>query len=81
MACVMRPMTVARLCAPVALGLFTVAAARVARAAAAEVALSETGSTLIYPVFRICAAEYPKTHPGVTVTAAATDSGAGYLQV
>ena len=40
----------------------------------------KAGSTLIYPVFRIWAAEYPKTHPGVTVTAAATGSGAGVEQ-
>lgn len=70
----------ARLCAPVALGLLTVAAAPVARAPAAQVTLAETGSTLIYPVFRIWAADYPKTHPGVTVTAAATGSGAGIEQ-
>src|SRR6478735_3228467 len=53
----------ARLCAPVALGLLTVAAAPVAGAPAAQVTLAETGSTLIYPVFRIWAADYPKTHP------------------
>ncbi len=77
MACLSRPTLAARLCAPVALGLLTVAAAPVARASAAPVTLAETGSTLIYPVFRIWAAEYPKTHPGVTVTTAATGSGAG----
>ena len=76
----MRPVTVAGLCAPVALGLFTLAATPIARVSAAEVALAETGSTLAYPVFRIWAAEYPKTHPGVTVSAAATDSGAGVEQ-
>ena len=48
--------------------------------APAQVTLAETGSTLIYPVFQIWAAEYPKTHPGVTVTAAATGSGAGVEQ-
>jgi phosphate transport system substrate-binding protein len=70
----------ARVCAPVALGLLAVTAAPTARARAAEVTLAETGSTLIYPVFRVWAADYPKTHPGVTVTAAATDSGAGVEQ-
>jgi phosphate transport system substrate-binding protein len=70
----------ARLCAPVALGLLAVTAAPTARARAAQVTLAETGSTLIYPVFRVWAADYPKTHPGVTVTAAATDSGAGVEQ-
>jgi phosphate transport system substrate-binding protein len=80
MACLLSPMIVARLCAPVALGLFTVAAAPIARGSAAEVTLAETGSTLIYPVFRIWAADYPKTHTGVTISAAATDSGAGVEQ-
>jgi phosphate transport system substrate-binding protein len=75
-----KSMIVARLCGPVALGLLAVAATPIAPAPAAEVALSETGSTLAYPVFRIWAAEYPKTHPGVTVSAAATDSGAGVEQ-
>ena len=70
----------ARLCAPVALGLLAVTAAPTARAYAAQVSIAETGSTLIYPVFRVWAADYPKTHPGVTVTAAATDSGAGVEQ-
>jgi phosphate transport system substrate-binding protein len=70
----------ARLCASVALSLLTVAAAPTGRALAAQVTLTETGSTLIYPVFRVWAADYPKTHPGVTVTAAATNSGAGVEQ-
>jgi phosphate transport system substrate-binding protein len=80
MACLMRPMTIARVCAPVALGLLAVAAAPIACVSAAQVTLAETGSTLIYPVFRIWAAEYSKTHPGVTVTTAATGSGAGVEQ-
>jgi phosphate transport system substrate-binding protein len=67
---------VARLCSLAALGLL----AALAPAPAAEVTLAETGSTLVYPVFTIWAAEYSKTHPGVTVTAAATDSGAGVAQ-
>jgi phosphate transport system substrate-binding protein len=71
---------VARLCAPIVLGLLTAAAGPIAPAPAADVTLAETGSTLIYPVFRIWAAEYPKTHTGVTVSAAATDSGAGVDQ-
>ncbi len=52
MACLLRPMIVARLCAPVALGLLTVVEAPIARVSAGEVTLAETGSTLIYPVFR-----------------------------
>src|SRR6202522_3127506 len=70
----------ARLSASVALSLLTVAAAPTARALAAQVKLTETGSTMIYPVFRVWAADYPKTHRGVTVTAAATNSGAGVEQ-
>ena len=71
----------ARLCAPVALSLLTVTvSARPLALVAAQVKLTETGSTLIYPVFRVWAADYPKTHPGVTVTAAATNSGAGVEQ-
>jgi phosphate transport system substrate-binding protein len=75
-----RPMIVARLCAPVALGLLAVAATPNTRALAAQVTLAETGSTLIYPVFQVWAAEYPKSHPGVAITAAATGSGAGIEQ-
>jgi phosphate transport system substrate-binding protein len=71
---------VARLCASVALGFLGAVAAPSPWAYAAQVTLAETGSTLIYPVFRIWAADYPKTHPGVTVTAAATNSGAGVEQ-
>jgi phosphate transport system substrate-binding protein len=70
----------ARLYAPVALGLITIAAAPNAQALAAQVTLAETGSTLIYPVFQVWAADYPKSHPGVAVTAAATGSGAGVEQ-
>ena len=70
----------ARLCAPVALGLLAVALQRRRCAFAAQVTLAETGSTLVYPVFRVWAAEYPKTHPGVAITAAATGSGAGVDQ-
>jgi phosphate transport system substrate-binding protein len=70
----------ANLYAPVALGLITIAAAPNAQALAAQVTLAETGSTLIYPVFQVWAADYPKSHPGVAVTAAATGSGAGVEQ-
>jgi phosphate transport system substrate-binding protein len=70
----------ARLFAPVAFGFLAVVAAPGPRASAAQVTLAETGSTLIYPVFRVWAAEYPKSHPGVAVTAAATGSGAGVEQ-
>ena len=69
-----------RFSASVALGFLGAVAAPSPWAYAAQVTLAETGSTLIYPVFRIWAADYPKTHPGVTVTAAATNSGAGVEQ-
>ncbi|RBP06234.1 phosphate ABC transporter substrate-binding protein (PhoT family) [Roseiarcus fermentans] len=44
---------------------------------AAELTLTETGSSLIYPLFKVWADEYAKTHPGVAVDANSTDSGAG----
>jgi phosphate transport system substrate-binding protein len=75
-----RPVIGARSCALIALGLLGTVAAPITPARAADVALAETGPTLIYPVFQIWAAEYSKTHPGVTVTATATDSGAGVAQ-
>ena len=44
---------------------------------AGDVTLTETGSTLLYPVFKVWAEEYVKTHPGVNVTTKASGSGAG----
>jgi phosphate transport system substrate-binding protein len=73
-------MIVVRLSAPLAIGLLGAVTAPMTLARAAEVTLAETGSTLAYPVFQTWASEYSKTHPGVTVTAAATDSGAGVAQ-
>ncbi len=73
-------MVVARLLAPVALGLVGAVAAQSPQAFAGQVTLVESGSTLIYPVFQIWAADYPKTHPGIAITAAATGSGAGVEQ-
>ncbi len=49
-------------------------------ASAADVALKETGSTLLYPLFQVWAAQYTTGHPGVTVSTAATGSGAGIDQ-
>src|SRR5580698_11526319 len=69
-----------RFSASVALGFLAVVAAPSPRAFAAQVTLAETGSTLVYPVFQIWAADYPKTHPGVALTTAATGSGAGVEQ-
>jgi phosphate transport system substrate-binding protein len=44
---------------------------------ASGVTVSETGSTLLYPLARTWAAAYHRQHPGVTVTTAGTGSGAG----
>jgi phosphate transport system substrate-binding protein len=49
-------------------------------AAAADITLSETGSTLLYPLFRMWIRDYPQVAPGVSLTAAATGSGAGEQQ-
>ena len=51
-----------------------------APARADDVALVETGSTLLYPLFNVWASEYAKTHAGVKITAAGTGSGAGIEQ-
>jgi phosphate transport system substrate-binding protein len=42
--------------------------------------LTETGSTLLYPLFNVWASEYAKTHPGLAIKTAATGSGAGVDQ-
>ncbi|MDA8344515.1 MAG: phosphate ABC transporter substrate-binding protein PstS [Thermaerobacter sp.] len=41
------------------------------------VALQETGSTLLYPLFNIWVPTYTKSHKGVTITTAGTGSGTG----
>jgi phosphate transport system substrate-binding protein len=48
---------------------------------AQETTLSETGSTLMYPVFTTWVAQYAKTHPGVHINLGATGSEAGIQQV
>jgi phosphate transport system substrate-binding protein len=45
--------------------------------ASTPVTLSETGSTLLYPLFGAWASAYHQRYPGVTVTTAATGSGTG----
>ena len=45
--------------------------------AASNVTLSETGSTLLYPLFQLWIPDYAHIAPNVTVTTAATGSGAG----
>jgi phosphate transport system substrate-binding protein len=44
---------------------------------ASDVTVTETGSTLLYPLARTWAAAYHQQNPGVTVTTAGTGSGAG----
>jgi phosphate transport system substrate-binding protein len=56
------------------LGLFALAAVP---AVAGNVTLGETGSTLAYPLFKLWIADYATVAPHVTLTAAATGSGAG----
>jgi phosphate transport system substrate-binding protein len=51
-----------------------------APAQADDVTLTETGSTLLYPLFKVWVSEYAKTHPGVHITTSATGSGAGIEQ-
>jgi phosphate transport system substrate-binding protein len=46
-------------------------------ARAASIALHETGSTLIYPLFGLWIPDYTAQKPGVTITAGATGSGDG----
>jgi phosphate transport system substrate-binding protein len=58
----------------VSLGLFALAAAP---ALAANITLSETGSTLVYPLFKLWIPDYTGVAPNVTLTAAGTGSGAG----
>ena len=50
-------------------------------ASAAGTTLRETGSTLLYPLFELWIRDYPGVARGVTLTAAATGSGAGEQQV
>lgn len=59
---------------------FTTLALPVAPARADDLALVETGSTLLFPLFKVWVAEYTKTHPGIRITTNATGSGAGIEQ-
>ena len=44
------------------------------------VSLSETGSTLLYPLFNLWVPAYKALHPNITVTTAGTGSGTGISQ-
>lgn len=43
----------------------------------AKVAISETGSTLLYPLFQLWAPAYHKHYPNITITPQGTGSGTG----
>jgi phosphate transport system substrate-binding protein len=60
------------LMAMLSISLFVAACVR-----AAGVTLSETGSTLLYPLFEMWVSDYAHIAPDVTLTAAATGSGMG----
>lgn len=47
---------------------------------AADITLTETGSTLLQPLFELWVAEYARNHPGVTITIGSTGSEAGIRQ-
>jgi phosphate transport system substrate-binding protein len=51
-----------------------------AAARADDMTLTETGSTLLYPLFGVWVSEYTKTHPGVKITTGNTGSGVGIEQ-
>jgi phosphate transport system substrate-binding protein len=72
-----RPARVSRLTVALAFGLIALSTAA---ARAEDVALVETGSTLLYPLFNTWVSEYAKTHPGVKIITASTGSGAGIEQ-
>ncbi len=63
--------------AVLALGLLTLPTGA---ARAGEINLTETGSSLLYPLFNVWVAEYTKTHPGIHITIGSTGSGAGIEQ-
>jgi phosphate transport system substrate-binding protein len=48
--------------------------------ASASQALSETGSTLLYPLFNLWVPDYTKTYPQIKMTTAGTGSGTGISQ-
>jgi phosphate transport system substrate-binding protein len=50
------------------------------RAAAADVTLLETGSSLLYPLFNLWVPKYTAMHPGLRITTQSTGSGTGIAQ-
>ena len=57
--------------------LFCLAGAIPVQSQAADVTLTESGSTLLYPLFKIWVENYTSTHPGVTITMDPSGSEAG----
>jgi phosphate transport system substrate-binding protein len=57
--------------------VLSLTAVTTARVQAGDVALVETGSTLLYPLLDIWVANYTKTHPGISIKTNATGSEAG----
>jgi phosphate transport system substrate-binding protein len=62
-------------------GGVAIAALASAPAFAQDTTLTETGSTLLYPLFTTWVAQYVKTHPDVHIDIGATGSEAGIQQV
>ncbi|MGA7521392.1 MAG: phosphate ABC transporter substrate-binding protein PstS [Acidobacteriaceae bacterium] len=61
-------------------GCLVALAAIFATAQSAPITLSESGSTLIYPMFQTWVAAHAKTDPNLHITTASTGSGAGISQ-
>ena len=57
--------------------VFSLAGAIPVQSQAADVTLTESGSTLLYPLFKIWVENYTSTHPGVTITTDPSGSETG----
>ena len=71
-----------RFCRAVCVTTLTIGLVLVASAGAQSTpsTISETGSTLIFPLFKAWVAEYAKVNPNLQITVGATGSGAGIEQ-
>lgn len=63
-----------------ALAIALLALTLLSPALAANIEMRETGSTLLYPLIKLWIRDYTQMTPGITLTAAATGSGAGERQ-
>ncbi len=59
----------------------SITALAVTRLQADPIALAESGSTLLYPLFSTWVADYTKTHSGIRITSESTGSEAGIKKV